>query len=239
VFPRPPDEFQLVNFILLFKGSQFLNAGLMTMGKGSMKYFICFSLHPGHMTKCVVEQGPGASDSLVNALIDYVGSCVLVWIAFRQLPHSEKHVSPKYLAREQAKTPQESNAGEGFGAGKGGKLGRLLMYDVRCFALTLVVLAVVAVVTWRLGYEEQDFLHWVLRSAHFREDLFWCKVLYGILSLPFLPFSVSFLLKVLTHCEYTGYNEWGGCVAFDIPMPDGPPSSPPASQITPTKTGDS
>ncbi|CAK0911082.1 unnamed protein product [Prorocentrum cordatum] len=236
VFPRPPDEFQLVNFILLFKGSQFLNAGLITMGKGSMKYFICFSLHPGHMTTCIVERGPGASDSLVNALIDYVGSCVLVWIAFRQLPHSEKHARSKYLAREQdgphsdkhakAKTPQESNAGEGFGSGKGGQLGRLLWYDVRCFALSLAVLAVVAVVTWRLEYEQQDFLHWVLRSAHFREDLFWCKVLYGILSLPFLPFSVSFLLKVLTHCEYTGYNEHGGCVAFDIPMNARAPNSP-------------
>merc|ERR1719226_206486 len=51
------------------------------------------------MASCIATQGPGASDSLVNGLIDYVGSCVLVWIAFRQLPYSEKHVKPKYLAR--------------------------------------------------------------------------------------------------------------------------------------------
>jgi hypothetical protein len=237
IFPGAPDEFQLMNFILLFKGSQFLNSGLMTMAKGSMKYFVCFSLYAGDMGSCVATQGPGASDSLVNAMIDYVGSVVLVWIAFRQLPYSEKHVQPKYVARyssgQQEHKPSDDDCPEparfksasninkfkaSSDLSKGGRLAKLLWYDVKCFVLTLAVLVLVAVVTWREGFDGKGFSLWVLNSAHFKEDLFWCKVLYGILSLPFLPFSISFLCKVLTHCEYTGYNEHGACVAFDIPV---------------------
>merc|ERR1712039_1066366 len=76
------------------------------------------------------------------------------------------------------------------------------------------------VYTWSVDApeERQDgVLAWIVSSPQFKEDLFWCKVLYGLLSLPFFPFMIPVFLQVLTHCEFTGYNESGACVAFDYP----------------------
>merc|ERR1712150_96843 len=103
---------------------------------------------------------------------------------------------------------------------KGGRLRHLLRYDVKCFVVSLLVLAVLGAWTWSvdsIDARKENLLRWILESPQFKEDLFWCKVLYGLLSLPFFPFMIPVFLQVLTHCEFTGYNESGACVAFDYP----------------------
>merc|ERR1711920_1046805 len=98
-----------------------------------------------------------------------------------------------------------------------------MLYDMKCFAMSLAVLAVVASWTRYVDAtspatsESFDLFTWVHKSAQFRENLFWCKVLYGFSSLPFLPFMIPVFCKVLTRCEYTGYNENGACVEFQLP----------------------
>jgi hypothetical protein len=57
-----------------------------------------------------------------------------------------------------------------------------------------------------------------MRTSQFKQNLYWCKVFYGLLSLPFLPFIIPFFCKLLTHCEWTGYNEQGACVAYQLPL---------------------
>lgn len=239
LFPGPPDEFQLINFILLLKGSQFLSSGLFMMARGSIMYFLCFSFRKADMALCIVQDGPGSVDSLALGLVDYLGSIVLPWVAFCWLPYSHKYVTRKYVGRRPA-TVQEDEGSQAAASSKlprntwqenssstftskvlrrqGGRLGRLLVYDVQCFGLSLVVLAVLAVLTWRGGDDEDmGLLKWLLLSSQFREDLFWVKVLYGLLMLPFLPFVVPLFLKVLTHCEWTGFNEHGACVEYVLP----------------------
>ena len=95
VVPGPPDEFQLVSFILNFKGTQFLNAGLLMMARGALEYFACFSFHKDRILQCVADSGPGAEGSLFLGVMDYLGSCLLVWVAFWALPHSKKYVVKK------------------------------------------------------------------------------------------------------------------------------------------------
>merc|ERR1712061_871891 len=99
LWPGPPDEFQLVNYILLFKGTQFLNAGVLSMAKGAMQYFMCFTLHKEDVLGCIVTNGPGGRENVILGLADYLGSCVLVWIAFWELRYSVKYVRPRYLGR--------------------------------------------------------------------------------------------------------------------------------------------
>ncbi|CAK0869842.1 unnamed protein product [Prorocentrum cordatum] len=101
---------------------------------------------------------------------------------------------------------------------KGGRLGQLLKWDVKAFVLSNVALVALAIWTSRLDpdFAQRGAAEWLHHSPQFKQDLFWCKVLYGLLSLPFLPFSISFLCKVLTHCEWTGFNEKGACVAFEV-----------------------
>jgi len=238
LYPGPPDEFQLINFILMTKGSQFVSAGLFMMARGAMMYFACFSCCKPTMAECIMVYGPGSVDSLVLSSVDYLGAITLPWIAFRWLPYSEKAINRTYVGRkmdeleddmEDEESPQPAMGPTKSQALKrtasrilvfqGGRLRRLLIWDMKCFGFSLVVLLLLAISTWREDEtQEQNFFSWVWHSAQFKEDLFWAKVLYGILSLPFLPFMISLFLKVLTHCEYTGFNEHGACVAFDMPL---------------------
>jgi len=236
VFPCPPDEFQLVNFILLCKGSQFLNAGLLMMAKGAMQYFICFTQYKDNLLLCLNTQGPGAKENLLPSLVDYLGSCVLVWIAFKALPYSKSYVTRTYVGRRfseddqgqtQTETEEDSDCEKERSCGcfsykvtkRGGRLGQLLRYDVKSFLFSLLALGVLAVWTISLdGEDNSNVINWLLHSPQFKENFFWCKVLYGLLSLPFFPFMIPLFLQVLTHCEYTGYNEQGACVAYELPV---------------------
>jgi len=226
VYPSPPDEFQLINFILMTKGSQFLSSGLFTMARGSMMYFRCFSCCKADMAQCIVVNGPGSVDSLLLASIDYLGAIVLPWLAFHWLPYSHKSIARTYVGRR-LELDDVTEEDEGMRRTKsfaskvlvfqGGRLRKLLVWDVKCFSFSLVVLSVMATCTWREDEGNLDLFTWLWTSAQFKEDMFWAKVLYGLLSLPFLPFMIPLFLKVLTHCECTGFNEHGACVEFVMP----------------------
>jgi len=257
LFPGPPDEFQMINFILMLKGSQFVSSGLFMMARGSMSYFACFACCKSDMGACVASSGPGSLDALSLGVIDYLGSIVLPWVAFHWLPRSQKHVTRTYVGRqkilddvdedeEKAMTGSSSIAAAvarmvSFNAGsvgessaaspsaspcsvsptlQGGSLSALLWYDVKSFVFSLVVLAALGVYTWRADDYTDRFptvWSWCSNSPQFGEDLFWVKVLYGLLTLPFLPFMVPLFLKVLTHCEWTGFNEHGACIEYALP----------------------
>merc|ERR1719476_578064 len=82
---NPPDEFQLVSYIIGFKGSQFISSGVIQAVIAAVKYYMC--VHPGGSHSCDTE-GPGSTQDLGSGLVDFVGSCVLVWAAFLLLPYS-------------------------------------------------------------------------------------------------------------------------------------------------------
>eukprot|EP00437_Effrenium_voratum_P027054 CAMPEP_0181413868 /NCGR_PEP_ID=MMETSP1110-20121109/9202_1 /TAXON_ID=174948 /ORGANISM="Symbiodinium sp., Strain CCMP421" /LENGTH=486 /DNA_ID=CAMNT_0023536711 /DNA_START=21 /DNA_END=1478 /DNA_ORIENTATION=+ len=203
--PGPPDEFQLINFILLSKGTQFITGGLVSMGQGAAIYFGCFNWSEDHLTDCIANRGPGKVSSLTGELADYLGSVLLVWVAFLALPFAQEH------RQQKRESTRRNNAAESCESPKrkfGGRLANLLRYDVGCFMLSLLVLFTLT--AGNLENRETE----VHASAyrHFQENIFWCKVLYSLLSMPFSLFTIQPLQQVLTHTAPTGFNEFGACV---------------------------
>ena len=235
LFPGPPDEFQLINFIMLSKGTQFITGGLLSMSQGAVIYFKCFTWHDADLGQCIAEHGPGRVSSLAGAMADYLGSIALVWIAFLALPYSREHREEKRVAalgrsRGSSSEPRARDTAEasskaskdskskdtgkgGRGPGRGGRLAMLLRYDVTCFALSLLVLLLLTLSTFEL--KDREVTLW----RHLQENIFWCKVFYSLLSMPFFLFTIQPLQQVLTHAAPTGFNALGACVPFHLPEP--------------------
>lgn len=202
VFPGPPDEFQIINFILLLKGSQFLTSGLIRMAAGSMKYFWCYSRYRysgDALLQCLDTSGPGEGEAWGLAA-DYLGSTLLVYSACALLLRLETR---KDVAGQAEPNDQEKKAG--------GRLRGLVYYDIMCFAASIFLLATITV--WNvLMSRASDW--WPQLCA----NVFWCYVLYSVLSMPFFFFTIPGLQTLLTHCDTTGYNVHGACVLWQ-PLP--------------------
>eukprot|EP00929_Paragymnodinium_shiwhaense_P058186 TRINITY_DN29138_c0_g1_i2.p1 TRINITY_DN29138_c0_g1~~TRINITY_DN29138_c0_g1_i2.p1 ORF type:complete len:795 (-),score=140.13 TRINITY_DN29138_c0_g1_i2:153-2537(-) len=204
LFPGPPDEFQLTNFILLFKGTQFFTSGVIALFTGAMQYYKCFIFSLDDLKTCVHSRGPGAAESVWGQLLDYTGSVVLVWIAFLSLPRSR---TLRVLGNDLTPAAQPADdivycfCCRGV-RGRGGRLRRLLRYDVCCFIASFLVVAAM-----HIGAPE-------LTQNDLRAALYWCRVVYALLSLPFSLFVLPVFQQLLTHCIVTGFNEHGACVEF-------------------------
>merc|ERR1740121_450973 len=81
----PPDEYQLVSYILALKGSQVVSSGIIMAVVATVKYNNCVHANLGHT--CDID-GPGATQDIITGIIDFCGSVVLVWVAFLCLPCS-------------------------------------------------------------------------------------------------------------------------------------------------------
>ena len=77
------------------------------------------------------------------------------------------------------------------------------------------LIALVTVAYSRLGPTE---------SLQYRAILFWTRVVYGLLSLPFVVFTIPFVFEALSHSRQTGYDRRGHCVrqlsAYERPKHD-------------------
>eukprot|EP00405_Crypthecodinium_cohnii_P019878 CAMPEP_0206465910 /NCGR_PEP_ID=MMETSP0324_2-20121206/28130_1 /ASSEMBLY_ACC=CAM_ASM_000836 /TAXON_ID=2866 /ORGANISM="Crypthecodinium cohnii, Strain Seligo" /LENGTH=295 /DNA_ID=CAMNT_0053938897 /DNA_START=176 /DNA_END=1063 /DNA_ORIENTATION=- len=174
----PPDEFQLVNFIIQLKGSQFFTVGFLQSLITGGTYFYCSSLDTDRLGYCIRQYGPGSSQHLITALVDYVANILLCWIAFWSLPFSEKNKEEFVVAvrtkeeRETLKNRGSDLEGGGEASGdeeamgptrsghrccccrinstRGGRLRTLLFYDMFAFLLSA---AVMMGLTALLGFE--------------------------------------------------------------------------------------
>merc|ERR1719215_2496291 len=108
-----------------------------------MKYFFCFtwfrdSSQPAQLMMCIDDHGPGAHDGYGLAL-DYLGSIILVWIAFWHLPRSQKNAQDR-VQREKEDSDSSDVAEEERRAVKaGGRLKALMWYDRTCFFISACV----------------------------------------------------------------------------------------------------
>eukprot|EP00927_Polykrikos_kofoidii_P070633 TRINITY_DN67046_c0_g1_i1.p1 TRINITY_DN67046_c0_g1~~TRINITY_DN67046_c0_g1_i1.p1 ORF type:complete len:842 (+),score=95.33 TRINITY_DN67046_c0_g1_i1:67-2592(+) len=80
LFPGPPDEFQIVNFVTMAKSMQCISSGFFALGKAATAYFVCYSWHKDALLECMDNSFPSTSFSFFT-LLDYFGASVLVWIA--------------------------------------------------------------------------------------------------------------------------------------------------------------
>jgi len=193
------DEFQIIDFILQFKGTQFLSHGICRTILGFFLYVSCVTA-PAHDAEHACEaRGPGTFGSFEVVLLGWVLQVLLVWGAWFLLRYSSDK------GRRNLKgTIQHEHTGRST---NGGYIGLFLLYDSCCFMLSVVALFVV--VLTRGGSPVNRYDEWPVRHA-----LFACQVVYGYLSMPFFLFTIPLLQNILTHTVPTAYNKDGACCRF-------------------------
>jgi len=229
ILMRHPDEYQIVQFIMMLKGTFFLTGGVICGLATSVGYLRC--VKPGGCHTCDVD-GPAYHLHVKSGAVDLGGSCLLVWTAFVCLRWSVHHGWHKIGDREQEEAKQHKH---------GGHLGQLFLYDLFCILAS-------AGVFWCLAYLDSDhkFVHqyalanmdklctgqialWAdkMMSSHGRVPPVWewdyhraflfGRMFYALLSTPFVLFRLPGLNSILTHTTATGYNKQGRCVIFCLP----------------------
>eukprot|EP00932_Pfiesteria_piscicida_P004222 SRR837773.14123.p1 GENE.SRR837773.14123~~SRR837773.14123.p1 ORF type:complete len:254 (-),score=65.63 SRR837773.14123:97-858(-) len=222
LYPGPPDEYQLINFILIFKGTQFFTTGVLLGYFGAMQYYLCYLL-ADNLRDCIDEHGPGATDWLAGLLFDTFGSCILVWIAFLALPQTRTHWHSKVSLHGSAPVEREEVycfCLRGI-VRKGGRLRFLMRWDLVCFVGSWIFMLpfYVASSYHPLTAEAGPEASYRASIVHAKATVFWCRILYSLLSLPFVIFVIPGLGRVLTHSMVSGYDRTGACQEFAYPVP--------------------
>lgn len=187
-----PDDYQVVSFISRLKGTVFVTSGVCMSIYATFGYWRCVKIDGSNT--CAVD-GPAIEIDLFWQAIDFFGCCVLAWLAFLFL-----------LTDRTARTGWHTRVGSEelrhkHYVGHGGYMRHLFWYDVACVGCSLMVFLGV-------GWKDAHTLH----SKH--RAFFFSKMLYGLLSAPFLLFRLPFVSTFLCHTSATGYNENGECVPF-------------------------
>lgn len=241
VIDCPPDEFQLVSFILMLKGTTFLSDGVCVAIKAAVSYYECVKPDGTHTCKTT---GPAAHFNLFTVL-DLAGSCILVWTAFLLLPHSGRAAGAKALSTHHS-SDAENPASPGifrlccghFSKFHGGRLLDLFRYDLVCFAVSAALFVFLASLksaqiqkgqgkgASRFGAElhpgrplrkERELEYSDLGTAgqwRYAPEMYFAKLLYSLLSAPYVLFNIPGINTLLTHTLPTGYNKRGSCVPY-------------------------
>jgi len=191
------DEFQLVSFILQFKGFQFLTQGVLRSLVGFFMYLHCVTAVADAEHECA-NAGPGSSAPMAIALAGYVLQVVLVWIAFLLLPCSSR--------RRGTLQGHLDHAESGSSTSRGGYILNLLWYDLFTFAICAGTFVYV------LSLRDWDLQDWPTKHAFFA-----VQMVNGFLSFPFFFFMVPFLRNILLHSVPTAYDRFGRCRQYQGP----------------------
>ncbi|OQR96128.1 hypothetical protein ACHHYP_16938 [Achlya hypogyna] len=195
------DEHQLCQFIIGFKTSQFLTLGLGSTMLGVVKYLSCAL--QGSMVLC---DAYGPMLSPWNTLF-FLWQIALVWVAFFYLPYTERPtaatvLSPRHEAPARAFQDMFGNV---LHMDRGGYLMKLCGYETITFCITMA-LALAVQTSLEHTWQRQTLM-------------FWIRTLYGLLSLPYLPFKVPLVENVLLHTCRMGYDARGRTVRMVKSVP--------------------
>lgn len=203
------DEFQLCAFILNFKGMQALTVGIIGAIRGAALYGICVNVLP---PTCHVD-APGMSEFFFIELGAFFGQIVLVWVAFMLLPCSDKKGVDARVQRAVARAAGDAEAVAAIDQAsqrggncctlskeRGGKLRSWLIFDTVIFLLAagcvILIVALKGAAVLSIDWK-------------FRQTLYWAKVLYGLLSTPYMLFKLPLAPRLITHARPTGYDKAG------------------------------
>jgi len=217
--PGPADEYQLVQIILQVKAAQFVSSGVFLAFFGGMQYYMCVE---EYKHTCDVA-GPGSRNSTTLGLVDIFGSCLLIWVSFLVLPISGRSEG----LRDDVDSSEDEDTGFGLSTkccglevhqGRGGRLNRMLYYDLFCFLLSTCTLVVLE--AWKYHKSDVPSILQHCETWQFRATLFWSRVLYSFLAFPFFVINLPVLNSIFTHTEPTGYNKNGQAVPYNLPPVD-------------------
>mmetsp|Transcript_6509 Transcript_6509/g.11306 ORF Transcript_6509/g.11306 Transcript_6509/m.11306 type:complete len:559 (+) Transcript_6509:56-1732(+) len=202
LYPWPPDEYQLIAYILSFKGTQFFTTGVVSLLSIAIDYFMCYLFAGDAVRECINREGPGASTAFFRLGLDLLATVLLVWIAFFTLPYSKRRYAFHVVK------PSDHQELEGK-FNRGGRLFRLLRYDIASFGVCTVLMLLLYAADIIVLASPEDL------ESHRKELIYWCRVLYGLSALPFSFFILPVVGRFLTHVDNTGYDEDGSCRLFD------------------------
>lgn len=208
----PADEYQLVQYILAFKGTQFISSGVCMAIFAAVKYYMC--VLPGGRHTCD-KNGPGVTTDVVSSAVDYFGCCILCWVVFILLRTSKRSAGLKDLAED----PEAAEKAKccNWHQDRGGRLTGLLGYDLFCFTASCGLCYFLSSNT--ANAQDVD-LKEAVHTWEFRTAIFWARVFYSMLAFPFILFVIPGVNSILTHTTATGYNGQGICVPYMLhPMP--------------------
>eukprot|EP00928_Gymnodinium_smaydae_P047787 TRINITY_DN31919_c0_g1_i1.p1 TRINITY_DN31919_c0_g1~~TRINITY_DN31919_c0_g1_i1.p1 ORF type:complete len:957 (+),score=88.11 TRINITY_DN31919_c0_g1_i1:306-2873(+) len=205
----PPDEHQIVQFILAFKGTAIFTHGFGPLIQGLLSYYSC-----ARLGTCGAGGGPGSGIGVTQVAVDLYQEVFGLFVCFSLLPRT-------FPFRGRGTSPSSSLRGiacSGSGpaaeadldgaAKRGGRMKALLKYNLACFIFALTLFAILCardVVALRVaGKDTWEVLRW--RSA---ENFFWARVLFGLSMNPFLFLLHPQINKLLTHSTPTGYTRLG------------------------------
>ena len=178
----PVDEFQLVDFVVSFKASQFTTACVQAMVVGATLYASC-------IPDCS-DGAPGSEPAFRATLWLFFARVLLCWVALGLLPWSAAkggyHYEP--VRGERASV-----------ARKGGRVWYWMGYDLVVAAGCLALVAVI--------YDRPGGADWVQNA-----QLFHVKVLYGMLSFPWMVLKLPMMYSLILALKPTNYNRAGETV---------------------------
>lgn len=212
----PGDEYQLVQYILAFKGTQFISSGVCMAMVASVKYYMC--VNPGGTHTCDTD-GPGVNVGVASSLIDFFGCSILCWIVFLVLPTSTRSAGLREIATDPEAADNDKLCCCRWHPQRGGRIKGLLGYDLLCFLASCGLCYGLCYMTAKeMGHDEVkvSFLH----TWEFQTAIFWARIFYSLLAFPFIVFMIPGINSILTHTSATGYNRNGICVPYMLhPMP--------------------
>lgn len=181
------DEFQLIQFILRFKGMQFITLGLMRALVGYFTYYGCtIGSEDNHDCE---NTGPGTGPEFLGTSFGLVICVFCVWIAFLMLPYSKEYGRQSIKGTVKIETTSKP----------GGRIRPLLWWDLFAAFLCLLIVAIMFVA----GHDEM----WRLQA-----NMYWTQILYGLMAFPFFVYTMPVLKHLMTHARYTAYDPQGRCV---------------------------
>ena len=204
------DEYQLVNFIVTFKKLQFFTIGCLGGLISYAQYFFCISTDNGLVGYYEVNRCAKRSDGDPLTYWIEIGTfflkILLVWSCYLLLPCSSRLGMPTFrIQHNKEKDRQEKEERRCCNCSRGGRRLRILMYwELFASILTVLIYFILTILVIKNDKVSK------------RESVYFCQVLYGLLSFPFLVFSVPLMTTLLTRTRDTKYDKYGRCVP-DIP----------------------
>mmetsp|Transcript_51733 Transcript_51733/g.116418 ORF Transcript_51733/g.116418 Transcript_51733/m.116418 type:complete len:430 (-) Transcript_51733:183-1472(-) len=189
------DEFQLLQFILQFKGTQFISHGIIRTIAGFFSYVGCVTAVASQTEHSCMTRGPGITGSFELIIGGWVLQIVLVWLAFLLLPCSEDKGRTKLKGHMDVQVTDRMKR-------KGGMIRYLLIWDMLVFVIACGV--VLFAVFSRPESPDKGYKDWPVKHTFYA-----CQVGYGIASMPFFFFTLPVIQAVLTHSVPTAYNRKG------------------------------
>jgi len=214
----------------VLKVNQFLTAGMGSMIYGCMRYYFCVLFGEVSLYECT-NLPLFAPYLIVFCGIDFLGSFVLTQLGLCAF-HWSRVTRPVVNCAEGQRVVPEPELLDCCICCGGCKISHpaplrlrmLVRYDGVCFAFSVFIMVLFSICSWgRTHHDTAVFQEQIpILSQHptLVLNLYWCRVLYAFLTVPWLfvwvPDFAPITFSLITQTARTGYNKEGVCVPFNL-----------------------